>query len=890
MSSILPGFEYDIFISYRQNDNKRDGWVREFVTALKAELEATLKNPVSIYFDENPHDGLLETHQVNQSLAKKLKCLIFVPIVSQTYCDTSSFAWQHEFLAFIKTASEDRMGMNIELANGNVASRVLPIQIHDLDPEDRVSIEEALGGPLRAIPFIYKSAGVNRPLRIKDSELGDNSNKTNYLNQINKVANALKEIGTALVRQEKVKEPEVVSVPAGQATTAAEVPGTIARWWAEVNQRNVPRAAIAYIVVAWLVVQIVESLSRISHLRSWVLLTTTILIVIGFPVSLVLAWKFERGPTGFILTDSPLAKESPFRPAQKKPFSSNGIIIGLLLLIGVISLSQRYWLPKDKEGTEISIAIIPFQSSSTDENEKHYGVGLASEVRTVLSQSKQFQFISSLQATLQYANSKETPTTIGNDLGVTHILSGFYELSGSNIQVTVELVEAKNGNIIWILPYKGPLTDIFEIQADIASKVLKRFDFSAGKAVPITTTNLPAYAHYFKGLELLNTGWREDIFNNAMKEFESAIQLDSSYLPAWVGLLNATEGMIWEINASDSALYKKARYTIDYIHNHFPTSWQTKLADGIYQYHVLSNYDQGLRLFNEVLEEDPENILANQYAGAIYKRKMEYPKAMERYSKAKDQWPKSATTWSEIGEVLFCMGDYENEARVNQILVELGGTDVGKERTFWSNEENGTVEKIPKEIIAWANEKYKSRYSYSLNLQKRNWKALKTMMDTSYADNGVGKLIVYDALGLIDSCKQVASRYLSNAHIPGNRFNPAEEASALAILGREKQALRLMDSLWYNNYNMVVIKKEDLQMQARQMKTKVEVMAMARDYKGATELLMTINKEYPNLGDYRVFFTNAIFDRIKKEYPPFNKALSELKMPQKLDLEKHVKL
>jgi len=73
MPSIHPDYEYDIFISYRQNDNKRDSWVTNFVDALRDELEATLKNPVSIYFDENPHDGLLETHQVNASLAKKLK-------------------------------------------------------------------------------------------------------------------------------------------------------------------------------------------------------------------------------------------------------------------------------------------------------------------------------------------------------------------------------------------------------------------------------------------------------------------------------------------------------------------------------------------------------------------------------------------------------------------------------------------------------------------------------------------------------------------------------------------------------------------------------------------------------------------------------------------------
>ena len=128
MPSILPNYEYDIFISYRQNDNKRDGWVTNFVAALKDELEATLKNPVSIYFDENPHDGLLETHQVGATLEKKLKCLVFIPIISQTYCDTSSFAWEHEFVPFIELANADELGMNITLANGNVGSRILPVQ------------------------------------------------------------------------------------------------------------------------------------------------------------------------------------------------------------------------------------------------------------------------------------------------------------------------------------------------------------------------------------------------------------------------------------------------------------------------------------------------------------------------------------------------------------------------------------------------------------------------------------------------------------------------------------------------------------------------------------------------------------------------------------------
>ncbi len=91
MPSILPGFEYDIFISYRHNDN-RNGGVTEFVEYLKAELAATIKEPLSIYFDTNPHDGLLENHDVDKSLEGKLKCLIFIPIISQTYCDPKIIA------------------------------------------------------------------------------------------------------------------------------------------------------------------------------------------------------------------------------------------------------------------------------------------------------------------------------------------------------------------------------------------------------------------------------------------------------------------------------------------------------------------------------------------------------------------------------------------------------------------------------------------------------------------------------------------------------------------------------------------------------------------------------------------------------------------------------
>ncbi len=192
----IANFEYDIFISYRHNDNL-DGWVSDFVHNLEKELRGTIKEHISIYFDENPHDGLLEMHNVAKSLEVKLKCLIFIPIISQTYCDPESFAWQHELCAFNKRAKEDQFGRDIKLGNGNVASRILPIKIHDLDSPDKMLVENELGSVLRAVDFIFKSPGVNRPLTSSDKR-DENSNKTFYRDQVNKVANAIKEIITSI--------------------------------------------------------------------------------------------------------------------------------------------------------------------------------------------------------------------------------------------------------------------------------------------------------------------------------------------------------------------------------------------------------------------------------------------------------------------------------------------------------------------------------------------------------------------------------------------------------------------------------------------------------------------------------------------------------------------
>jgi eukaryotic-like serine/threonine-protein kinase len=194
MPSLVEGYSYDIFISYRQKDNKYDGWVTEFVNNLKKELESMFKDEITLYFDINPSDYLLESYDVNASLKEKLKCLVFIPVLSRTYCDPKAYAWENELKAFISQASDDQYGLKIQLSNSNIASRVLPIRIHDLDKDDKKLFESAVGSVIRSIDFIYKEAGVNRQLREKDDDIIKSQPHVLYRDQINKAALAIKEI------------------------------------------------------------------------------------------------------------------------------------------------------------------------------------------------------------------------------------------------------------------------------------------------------------------------------------------------------------------------------------------------------------------------------------------------------------------------------------------------------------------------------------------------------------------------------------------------------------------------------------------------------------------------------------------------------------------------
>ncbi len=216
-SSIDPGFACDIYISYRANDNQYDGWVTEFASKLERELSATVKDKLTIWFDKSVETLYKHPEQVPDGEGKWSRSIIFIPIVSQTYCDPSSLTWQMEFKGFRDAANRDGIGPTVKLVNGNTVSRILPVRIHEIDAEDVRMLEAEITGGLRSIDFIYRDTGINRPLRPLDDEKSMDSTRPMYRNQINKLANAIKEIVQGIKAKDKtVTETDVFRPEARQ--------------------------------------------------------------------------------------------------------------------------------------------------------------------------------------------------------------------------------------------------------------------------------------------------------------------------------------------------------------------------------------------------------------------------------------------------------------------------------------------------------------------------------------------------------------------------------------------------------------------------------------------------------------------------------------------------
>jgi TolB-like protein len=565
------------------------------------------------------------------------------------------------------------------------------------------------------------------------------------------------------------------------------------------------------------------------------------------------------------------------------------IMLTSFFLLAIIISTSIFFNKKEYLDGEVSLAVVPFRNISSDQTYNHFGMGMASEIRTKLSLSKKFKYLSSLQATNAYSNSTKTPKEIGEELNVDYLLMGMFQIAGDDIRVNIELLDAESGKSVEEIPqYQNKFTDIFQLQTEISNRVLGQFSFFNQKEKHQTehTPDVLAYGHYLKGNAILTTGWSSIIFKNALEQFETATEIDSNYLSPWVGQIRAMTDLLWLGQSGDTLLQQKIATTMEYIEAHFPESWEKDYAKGVYQYHGLSNYEKGKQLLIKSLDENPENIQAHSTLASIYKRELNTKEAFYHFAKAKNQNPHDVNIWNEIGEVSWNQGDYEMSIEASKTMIKLGDEALGKDRLFQLAFHLGDMSLLPSD---WKSS-YGSIISFYENYFNQNWRSCLSILDTvtiwRYGESITKdeklfrKAQIFHLNNQLDSSQYYANRLLNYYKTTSDKNIPEYKGFALAMLGQPTESIAAIHSGVRNNDNWIVLDEEDLLYSVIRMKAEVDNFIYLKDYKMATETLIALNEKHPNFGDYMEFQTNPFYHRIKKEYPPFAKALADLKLPE----------
>jgi TolB-like protein len=316
--------------------------------------------------------------------------------------------------------------------------------------------------------------------------------------------------------------------------------------FAELKRRNVFRVGLAYAVLAWVVIQVTDTVAPVLHLPDWTLALVIWIGIIGFPFALVLAWAFELTPEG-LKREHEVDRSSSITSVtgRKLDFA----IIGLLAMAVVFFIVHDYVLKgttADEAGTVDStsgaakgrasydsIAVLPFVNMSSDPDQAYLSDGLAEELLNLLARINGLK-VAARTSSFAFRDKEQDIRKIGDTLKVSTVLEGSVRKSGERIRITAQLIDVANGYHLWSETFDRKLTDIFQIQDEISAAIVAalRVHLDAGAATATRVTNMAAYDLYLQGRHLRREA-RAGNTRKALDLFRRASDADPEFAAAW---------------------------------------------------------------------------------------------------------------------------------------------------------------------------------------------------------------------------------------------------------------------------------------------------------------------------------------------------------------------
>lgn len=317
----------------------------------------------------------------------------------------------------------------------------------------------------------------------------------------------------------------------------------------ELRRRNVFRVGVAYLVVAWLVIQIVSNLVAFLDVPDWIGGGILILLIAGFPVSLIIAWAFELTPDGIKLSANADASQEALqttRSAVSRKWDFM-IIAALVVALGFAVWTRDSTLPDEPaaspaslatEAAPPSIAVLPFLNLSSDAEQEYFSDGLAEELLNKLAKIEGLR-VAARTSSFTFKESHEDAPAIAARLGVANVLEGSVRKAGNQLRITAQLIEGEGGTHLWSETYDRELDDVFAIQEEIAEAVATKLRITLGVAdrerFKTGTDNVEAYDHYLAGIGLLNE-LGQGATERGIEQMRLATEIDPGYADAWAVL------------------------------------------------------------------------------------------------------------------------------------------------------------------------------------------------------------------------------------------------------------------------------------------------------------------------------------------------------------------
>ncbi len=415
----------------------------------------------------------------------------------------------------------------------------------------------------------------------------------------------------------------------------------------ELKRRNVYKVAAAYAVVAWLLVQIATQTFPFFEIPNWAIRLTILLLVIGFPIALVIAWAFELTPEGVKRTES-----VPGGPSRA---SSGRVWIYVVAAAGLFSaglfLLGRFTAPHISAEAGKSIAVLPFENRSEDKANAFFADGIQDEILTRLAKIADLKVISRT-STQRYKSSPENLPEIARQLGVEHVLEGSVQKAGKQVRVTVQLIRGTTDSHVWAETYDRNLTDILAVESEIASTIARALQAKLTpheeKAVAAKPTENPdAYEEYLRGLAIWNKlTYAQEDNEEMVRHFSRAVQLDPKFALAWSFLCIAHSNQYWAFN-STPGLAEAAQTALDHAQDLAPDAGETFFAAGIYQYKVREDYDAALTAFAKARERSASRVMATEFSAYVKRRQGKWDDAIPLHAESLEIDPRNPIILSE---------------------------------------------------------------------------------------------------------------------------------------------------------------------------------------------------------------------------------------------------